>query len=325
MVNMMRRSIYVLTAVVLGIATWPATEAEVDAYSTIGHTWPTNLAPYYINTQSSQQLAPDDVEAAVRAAADVWNTQTAANVQLDYAGTTSGSSLTLNYKNEVFFRNEASGYTAATYWWYNGSGTLINADIVFYEGHTWFTGGIGCANGYYVENTGAHEFGHALGLGHAASDAATMWSSTYACMTSKQTLETDDIVGLEPLYQPTGQPPAQPPAAPTGLNAMPATSEPSVTLAWGGSDGSGGYYVEQSLDGLSFSQIQQLNANALSYTVTGLAAETTYYFRTRAFNSAGTSGYSNIASATTAVAAPAPVRGKKGGGGGGRKGGGRKK
>jgi acid phosphatase type 7 len=52
-----------------------------------------------------------------------------------------------------------------------------------------------------------------------------------------------------------------------------------------------------------------LAADTTSYSVTGLSASTTYYFRVKATNSAGSSPYSNVANATTSAttATSAPV------------------
>jgi phosphodiesterase/alkaline phosphatase D-like protein len=53
---------------------------------------------------------------------------------------------------------------------------------------------------------------------------------------------------------------------------------------------------------------QNLNVgNVLSRNVTGLNASTTYYYRVRAYNGAGTSGNSNTISVTTLTATGAPV------------------
>jgi hypothetical protein len=47
--------------------------------------------------------------------------------------------------------------------------------------------------------------------------------------------------------------------------------------------------------------------NALSHTVSGLNARTTYYYRVRAFNGTGTSGNSNVISVTTFAPTGPPV------------------
>ena len=49
----------------------------------------------------------------------------------------------------------------------------------------------------------------------------------------------------------------------------------------------------------NFAQIGTVAGTATTYTDLGLAANTTYRYRTRAYNSAGDSPYSNIATAKT--------------------------
>jgi regulation of enolase protein 1 (concanavalin A-like superfamily) len=58
------------------------------------------------------------------------------------------------------------------------------------------------------------------------------------------------------------------------------------------------------MDGLSFSQIDTVGVNVESYTDTTLAPSTEYWFRVRAYNASGNSGYTNTANATTADSPP---------------------
>jgi predicted phage tail protein len=62
------------------------------------------------------------------------------------------------------------------------------------------------------------------------------------------------------------------------------------------------------LNGVDFTQIATLGAATTSYASNGLLASTTYYYRVRAYNSAGNSSYSNTASVRTSAAALSPVR-----------------
>ena len=94
----------------------------------------------------------------------------------------------------------------------------------------------------------------------------------------------------------------QPPAAPSTLNAT-ALSFSQINLVWtDNSSNEDGFIIERSLDGSSFVQITTTTSNIQVFSDTGLNAETTYYYRAAAYNSAGNSGYSNISIATT----PAP-------------------
>jgi PA14 domain/Fibronectin type III domain len=92
------------------------------------------------------------------------------------------------------------------------------------------------------------------------------------------------------------------PAVPTAPDSLSATtSGTSVSLTWADrSANETGFVVERATDGgftTGFTTFN-LGANATSYTDTGLAAGTTYYYRVRAVNANGSSGYSNTASVT---------------------------
>jgi hypothetical protein len=92
------------------------------------------------------------------------------------------------------------------------------------------------------------------------------------------------------------------PAAPTGLAASTASAS-QVNLAWtDASSNESGFKIERSTDGVNFTQIAAVGANVKTYASTGLAAETKYHYRVRAYNAAGNSAYTAVASATTAKA-----------------------
>jgi poly(hydroxyalkanoate) depolymerase family esterase len=98
---------------------------------------------------------------------------------------------------------------------------------------------------------------------------------------------------------------SNPPAAPSNLTAT-ATSSSQINLTWtdNASDETG-YIVERSAtSGSGFTSIATLGANATSFSNTGLTASTTYFYRVRATNAAGSSANSNEASATTQASAP---------------------
>lgn len=90
------------------------------------------------------------------------------------------------------------------------------------------------------------------------------------------------------------------PAAPTGLTAT-AVAYNQINLTWtDNATNESNYYVEISTDGGStFALLATLSSNATSYSSTGLTASTPYHYRVQAGNSAGYSGYSNTANATT--------------------------
>ena len=97
--------------------------------------------------------------------------------------------------------------------------------------------------------------------------------------------------------------PAPTPAAPTALNATNVTAT-SFTANWGSVTGATGYRLDVSTN-KSFSSYvfgyQDLDVgNTISYNVTGLSANTNYYYRLRAYNGNGTSPNSNVINVKTA-------------------------
>jgi len=85
------------------------------------------------------------------------------------------------------------------------------------------------------------------------------------------------------------------PATPTGLTA--AAGNAQVGLSWTASNGANGYHVKRSTtSGGPYTQVSA--PMTTSYTDTGLANGTTYYYVVSALNTAGESGNSSQASAT---------------------------
>jgi hypothetical protein len=106
---------------------------------------------------------------------------------------------------------------------------------------------------------------------------------------------------------PPPPPPPTAPAAPSNLGAT-AVSDTRVDLTWNdNASDETGFVVERSSSS-SFATVQstQLGANVRSWSDTGRTASTTYWYRVRAVNAVGPSGWSNSASATTQAAPTTP-------------------
>lgn len=92
-----------------------------------------------------------------------------------------------------------------------------------------------------------------------------------------------------------------PPPAPSSLLAQ-VLSASQIQLTWTNNTGSQDGVIIQRCKGVgctNFTQIAVVAGNVTSYTDTGRAANTTYRYRVRAYNAAGNSPFSNIASART--------------------------
>jgi hypothetical protein len=78
-------------------------------------------------------------------------------------------------------------------------------------------------------------------------------------------------------------------------------SSSQINLSWtDNSNNETGFKIERSKNNANnFSQIATVGAGVVSYSNTGLARATTYFYRVRAYNAGGNSPYSNIATATT--------------------------
>jgi hypothetical protein len=65
-----------------------------------------------------------------------------------------------------------------------------------------------------------------------------------------------------------------------------------------------GYVIERSLNGLNFLRVATNGPNTMQFLDTGLLANTSYYYRVRAFNGEGDSASSNVATGSTAIPRP---------------------
>jgi hypothetical protein len=169
------------------------------AFSLIGWSWPQAQTPYYVNSANLDLAAPA-ADAAVRAGADTWLLQAGA-FRFIHAGSSAQTTTTNDQINLVIFRNASSGSAIATTYTWSMASRIIDADIVFWDqAFRFFAGGSGCSGGFYIEDIAAHEFGHALGLGHSTVLGATMYPSVSYCDTGNRTLDADDISGVRAVY-----------------------------------------------------------------------------------------------------------------------------
>jgi hypothetical protein len=275
--------------------------AHLGAYVYSGHRWPGNSVPFYVNPVN-QDVTQSAAITALQVAAANWKNQSTADINIYYAGTTSGTAIANNGKNEVFFRNESSASAAVTYWWYGADGKLMDSDMMFYDGGIrFFTGQSGCTQqGIYIEDLATHEFGHFIGIQHSADLTATMYStmSTW-CGQDWRYLAQDDITAVQMVY-PASSPSSGAPSAPTGAAAVLGSTSPQVSVTWTDtSSNETGFRVERSTDGVNFTIVGQPGMNVRSFLDQSTAFSTLYKYRVRAVNASGVSAASNTASVQT--------------------------
>jgi hypothetical protein len=95
------------------------------------------------------------------------------------------------------------------------------------------------------------------------------------------------------------------PAAPSNLSAT-AVSGSTVNLSWtDNSSNETGFTIQRSTNGgTSWTQIATVGAGVTSYSDATVSKRKTYEYRVAAYNGAGTSAWSNVASVTTPNRAP---------------------
>lgn len=149
-----------------------------------------------------------------------------------------------------------------------------------------------------VASVAFYENGNLLGTDTSAPFSFS-WNGVAAGSYTLVAVATDNL-GAQAQSAPvtiTVNPPSIP-AAPSGLSAVPLAKR-KIQLTWtDNSANESGFKIERSTDSVTWSQIATVGANTTSYTNNGLKNGVTYYYRVRAYNASGDSGYSNIASAT---------------------------
>ncbi|HEX8089679.1 MAG TPA: NBR1-Ig-like domain-containing protein [Blastocatellia bacterium] len=190
-----------------------------------------------------------------------------------------------------------------------GGGTRVIGGLTFshiFEGDVVFNRNFACFLGVSsnLAEVATHEIGHSIGFGHSADAAATMYATAHGGGRGA-TLGSDDVAAVSFLYPGSkGAPPPVPPAAPGGLSASVASSS-AINLNWvDNSNNEDGFRLERKT-GVSgvYAPVATPGAGQVSYSDSGLSASTTYYYRIKAYNSAGESAYSDESSATTSPAA----------------------
>ena len=176
------------------------------------------------------------------------------------------------------------------------TGDILECDTRFSNAVKWYTGtGTPAANEYDWWSVATHEMGHCLGLNHDNNIPAPwpVMREWFNLGEVRRALTADDIDGRNAIY-------GGAPAPPSNLTAT-AASTSQIDLKWKDNSGNETKFLINRKTGAggTWSQIATVGANTTTYTNAGLAANTVYFYRVQAYNSLGSSAWSNEASAKT--------------------------
>jgi hypothetical protein len=194
-----------------------------------GYWWPSGSTSWaYNNAGAPDGLGGDG--AAMANGAGVWGT-VGANFAFADAGTTSAGTGAcggggLDGANTVGWALQGGSVLAVTCTWFNNDGspkTAIEFDMQVDPDWNWTTGGTPQVD---LESVAAHEFGHALGLGHTSDSSAVMYFA-YTTGTLNRVPQADDVAAIIALYGGPGGSPTETPT-PTPTSAPDATATPTA-------------------------------------------------------------------------------------------------
>lgn len=169
--------------------------------------WPGDKVGYHIaeTTARSAGLGPSDFQAAGEAAAETW----ASHADIDLVK--DGADITVEFGSV-----DGPGSAVAVAFLAGHGNEIDNADIRLDVVHDWKLfdiqddcPGVHDAEAFDVQGVLAHEFGHALGLGHEPDDfeeeektdpLLTMYPFTTKGWTAERSLAKGDIGGIENVY-----------------------------------------------------------------------------------------------------------------------------
>ena len=169
---------------------------QASAYVYNGYYWASRNISYDKHTLSSSW------QTAVWNGASRWNNVTPSN--FTWTPTNSWSNLNDVYLGAI----DGSGNVLATTTTYAALGIIWQINMKFDTGETWYTGtGTPSSTQFDAYSVAAHEFGHALGLGHtnlscngSESSRPTLCPTYARGKTYARSLHSDDSSGLNYIY-----------------------------------------------------------------------------------------------------------------------------
>ncbi|HYH47549.1 MAG TPA: matrixin family metalloprotease [Thermoanaerobaculia bacterium] len=251
--------------------------------------WNSSSIPWYLNTAGQGS----GKQTAIQNALASWTNVANADHTLTYAGTTAAGWAT-DGQNTVLWAsgNGCTGSCLALTALVLQSGqVIVETDVTFNSAYTWNTSGAD----HDTEAVAAHEFGHSLGIHHTevtTTPRPTMYATYFG--TDGRSLHSDDIAALQcaqTRYPPGGTPTGAPPV-PAWMDVEPFFCRTMANLTWASSTGATFYEVQRSGASTFPSPSTIYSGPNTSFFYQG-GATSTQWFRVRACNSNGCSGYRN--------------------------------
>ncbi len=188
---------------------------ESPEWVPLGMAWPgtSPVVPYWLsstllaNLPAAGQGDPAEALQFIHNGATMWSDHAGADFRFSYAGMTAVNAVADDGVNAVIFRPTSCPYAAgclAACTLHASGGVIHGFDIEFFASANgsstpllWSALGPGVLR-RDIWGFAAHEFGHALGLGHSAVSAATMAQNGAGYI--QRSLDADDLAGAQALY-----------------------------------------------------------------------------------------------------------------------------
>ena len=172
--------------------------------------WEDTCITVYLHEDGSDEVAFEDVEAALKASLDAWN-HDCSSVRVQYGGTTNQNEIGPEDEDpmlvKVVMREKKWPYTdiPVAYtkpYWIESTGKIVDADIELDGEHISFTTDpTGEPYKMDVQSVITHELGHIFGFVENWDDEeATMFGELKPGQDNKRTLNEDDVDGLCTVY-----------------------------------------------------------------------------------------------------------------------------
>jgi len=181
--------------------------------------WRPGTVAYFVSTSGSEDVSPDELQAAVARGFERWNTVATAEVDFRFGGFVSNAPFDADDVNTIGFadRPELDRVLASTGLTYDTrTGEVLEADIFFNSAFDWSGSEAAQPGRFDLEAIATHEAGHFLGLGHSAlgetervpsggrrliASAAVMFPIAFGPGNiSGRALRADDIAGVSDIY-----------------------------------------------------------------------------------------------------------------------------